>query len=1606
MSAFDSLAVAPMGAVGAVTLGLSAAGSTTNDILSRGGDNYQAFWGGVAAGVFEGFFEKFSIGQLNSMKEGVVSGFKDCAKNLVKSMGVNFSEEAATEVANIIYDYAMNGGISNYSIMVQDFIDNGDSLEVAKKKAAAKLGLQVLEAGASGALMGFGFASMSSAASYKKTSSIGKVIAANESESEIINAALSMGVKSKSHKLATEIQQSDKMTTAKIGGLAVQVMSDISEQKATVIGTAVEERAQELGVEFKITQKLTNYLTQVATNSKIETANAEDIGKNTKAQQIITEIKNGEVWAKGMNVQLSLLEKAETVVRNAITFNSTHNSSVIVDENSNIEVESQMVDAPDTDLLIEQRAENQNVIDSVEDNTNTSLDFDTSKSKIDILAISKRNNQRRHTTAKEQTFIKRIADKIGVKVVFEHITPELLRSYGYEFNEGDILPDGYYDRNTGTIHMGYTVYNPVSFILKHELTHFGEGTAQYEKFVKAVKKSKTFKNWLGKETGYRETNNLEDAYLLKIAKVRGFALDKNGELSAEDRKELHCEMIADFVGECIFTDNTTMLEDMLSNLSYEERRTVIEYIRDFISYIKKKLLGEREINFEISRLEDMFNHMLSEAVDTKKETPTESGGDLQFSHINESIDTSIKQQLNENSNLLNSMDIVASLDENKMFESKQQVATWILNQFEKIGYKVNRRGFGEVVLDKKRIKKGLTYLKTNEERLAFALVPQVLCDGIEIAVHSKHKGRNYNTVTFAAPVEINGQRGNMAVVVRQEDKNYYKVHRLLMPDGSQFIFEEKRDISETAGGVNKNSGLSPTDNVSNNSITNISSTVNNNSKNKLQFSFVKVQDDSLIKEAERMEKQLQNMNYSSDEIRSEIWISKGIMRDTSGKWVYEIEDRSMKFFPLGNAKKDTATDDNGSVYRKGKVEDFIKHPKLFKVFPIIRSMYFEICDFKDDRLGEFDSSKYTIRISAKKVLEANKKLKELGGKMPRDAWESPYREVKGIIAHEIQHVLQRLENREPGSSVEYWNMRFERDGKLPIDKRTGEQHTLETAYWYTKGEYEARETGKRVPISPKYRQFIIPDLGHDITISAKEKVGRTNLKFSIPTDAEYMAAIQDGDTEQLKEMVDNVAASKGYTERLYHQTGAEFTEFNTENQVAGKFDWQLPTGIFLKPSDNDIGLKGKKQMGLFAKTENPLRFTNRSEAQEFWSERVPKYKEAAKKVSAIDEKYQSKHDEAIAKSRSYLKKWRAENPDTDSREIYKDSEYLRLNDIEDSIADEWEAESDKASIEAKKLINDFITNSEYDGVVIELDQGAGNRQTKSYIVFDSAQLKSAAPITYDDNGKVVPLSDRFNKDEKDIRFSVPSLQEVDSYTEEQYNDFGWVRANNVLSSAEYETLLSRYADYKHNKDKYPTTRFGEAVIFSFDHIGVVMYVKGSIETPEITKVIRMSSDIPLEIQSDIQKEIVDNERKGVLLSWEDVTSIFGEGVFIINKKRNFESFQEYERGRKRGFSQNNSSDNRTEQNRTGSQEQNNAISKAGLKKPAFSMPSETAELLEMSESGEITKSQYKAAMDKYWDDMPLGERIAAGVKYLKLGGNGDVKKFLINELHINDIQKD
>ncbi len=39
-------------------------------------------------------------------------------------------------------------------------------------------------------------------------------------------------------------------------------------------------------------------------------------------------------------------------------------------------------------------------------------------------------------------------------------------------------------------------------------------------------------------------------------------------------------------------------------------------------------------------------------------------------------------------------------------------------------------------------------------------------------------------------------------------------------------------------------------------------------------------------------------------------------------------------------------------------------------------------------------------------------------------------------------------------------------------------------------------------------------------------------------------------------------------------------------------------------------------------------------------------------------------------------------------------------------------------------------------------------------------------------------------------------------------------------------------------------------------------------------------------------------------------------------------------------------------------------------------------------------------------DMPIGERIIAGKEYIEAGGNGDLKKYIVKELHVQDVQKE
>ena len=212
-------------AVGGGILGLSAANSTMRDIKARGGNDDQAVIGGAVSGIFEGLFEKVSIGNFNKLKEVDPRSMRDVAMNILKSTGVNFSEEAATEIANIAYDTIANGNISNYKLMIAAYEKQGLSEAEAKKKVAGDLALQVVEAGAGGALMGAGFGVVGSGLGYlnhrkQGTNITGKTVAgfAGGEQTQIAQRLESLGENTQDAvKLSAVVQKQtkgDKLTRA------------------------------------------------------------------------------------------------------------------------------------------------------------------------------------------------------------------------------------------------------------------------------------------------------------------------------------------------------------------------------------------------------------------------------------------------------------------------------------------------------------------------------------------------------------------------------------------------------------------------------------------------------------------------------------------------------------------------------------------------------------------------------------------------------------------------------------------------------------------------------------------------------------------------------------------------------------------------------------------------------------------------------------------------------------------------------------------------------------------------------------------------------------------------------------------------------------------------------------------------------------------------------------------------------------------------------------------------------------------------------------------------------------------------------------------------
>ncbi len=134
-------------------------------------------------------------------------------------------------------------------------------------------------------------------------------------------------------------------------------------------------------------------------------------------------------------------------------------------------------------------------------------------------------------------------------------------------------------------------------------------------------------------------------------------------------------------------------------------------------------------------------------------------------------------------------DVVAILNGNE-FAKDGTLLTEKVTKFYEENYngKVERKGLGDVILDKRSVKDSTIHGFGKTKAAAFAAVPQIITNGRIIDAQKNWKGRNYDSVTIAAPIKI-GKSNYVGIVIIHKgygtDTNRFYLHEVVLQKNLQ-----------------------------------------------------------------------------------------------------------------------------------------------------------------------------------------------------------------------------------------------------------------------------------------------------------------------------------------------------------------------------------------------------------------------------------------------------------------------------------------------------------------------------------------------------------------------------------------------------------------------------------------------------------------------------------------------------------------------------------------------------------------------------------------------------------------------------------------------------
>ena len=217
-----------------------------------------------------------------------------------------------------------------------------------------------------------------------------------------------------------------------------------------------------------------------------------------------------------------------------------------------------------------------------------------------------------------------------------------------------------------------------------------------------------------------------------------------------------------------------------------------------------------------------------------------------------------------------------------------------------------------------------------------------------------------------------------------------------------------------------------------------------------------------------------------------------------------------------------------------------------------------------------------------------------------------------------------------------------------------------------------------------------------------------------------------GDWENDAENAYKIVDENGEPKVMYHQTAADIEVFDPKHKGAGTYDGETPFGIFMKPNDSDIGLKGNIQMPLFVRMMNPIQFRSRSELSKWLKDNVEGYAELVEKLKNSNAEYQLKYDKSDEEfDTAYTELYNRKRNGEKFTEAQWRREVDKLSEKSKDVLKAWEEATNKISAEQKELVDKAFKSMGYDGVILQKDAGSFGRSVSTTIAFEPNQVKSA-----------------------------------------------------------------------------------------------------------------------------------------------------------------------------------------------------------------------------------------------------------------------------------------